>query len=126
MGAAWRCTGDFRFSYNGGFCEGLLIISLPNIANWQIRLSLLQGKFDYSEEGLLDSGHIRFFTYNSALKMIQTAGYEIVKSDVAITLPKLLSKLDKSFPILSIHSIAQNYFKNLFGYQFIFVCRKER
>ena len=47
---------------------GELIISLPNVANIVIRLSLLVGRFDYCERGILDRTHLRFFTL-SGLKL---------------------------------------------------------
>lgn len=100
--------------------NGIVIISLPNIANWWVRWNLMRGIFEYTNEGLLDAGHIRFFTYDSAVKMIQSVGYEIVSTDLVITLPKFLLKLDRIFPI---SSIAVNYFKKLFGYQFLFVAK---
>jgi 2-polyprenyl-3-methyl-5-hydroxy-6-metoxy-1,4-benzoquinol methylase len=34
--------------------DGKVIISLPNIANWQVRLKLLFGQFNYTETGILD------------------------------------------------------------------------
>ncbi|HWF43814.1 MAG TPA: methionine biosynthesis protein MetW [Candidatus Kapabacteria bacterium] len=41
---------------------GIAIISLPNIANLRVRLNLLFGKFIYSDAGILDWSHLRFFT----------------------------------------------------------------
>src|SRR6266481_2525598 len=40
--------------------EGKVIICLPNIAHWSIRLKLLAGKFNYEPTGILDSTHLRF------------------------------------------------------------------
>ena len=50
--------------------KGKIIISVPNIANWNIRLKLLFGKFDYTKTGILDETHLKFFTYNSIKKII--------------------------------------------------------
>ena len=50
---------DFQYLLNQ---EGFLIASIPNIANWMIRLKLLFGNFDYAG-GILDLGHLKFFTY---------------------------------------------------------------
>jgi len=41
---------------------GFLIVSVPNIAHWSARLSLVLGKFEYSETGILDATHLRWFT----------------------------------------------------------------
>lgn len=51
--------------------EGKVIISLPNIANWQIRLNLFFGKFDYTETGIMDKTHLHFYTFKTAKELIQ-------------------------------------------------------
>ena len=45
--------------------DGYVVISLPNIAHGDVRLSLLTGKFEYRDVGLLDRTHLRFFTRDS-------------------------------------------------------------
>ena len=40
---------------------GHVVISLPNIAIWNVRLELLCGRFRYQDTGTLDRTHIRFF-----------------------------------------------------------------
>lgn len=44
---------------------GRILISLPNVAIWNVRLALLAGRFEYTETGTLDRTHIRFFTRRS-------------------------------------------------------------
>lgn len=57
---------------------GRVLISLPNIAYWTMRVKLLMGKFEYESMGLLDYTHLRFFTFQTARKMIEQAGYRII------------------------------------------------
>jgi 2-polyprenyl-3-methyl-5-hydroxy-6-metoxy-1,4-benzoquinol methylase len=57
---------------------GRVLISLPNIAYWTMRIKLLLGKFEYESMGLLDYTHLRFFTFHTGRKMIEQAGYRIV------------------------------------------------
>ena len=45
--------------------SGKIIISVPNVANIIVRLSLLLGRFDYMDRGILDRTHLRFFTLKS-------------------------------------------------------------
>jgi 2-polyprenyl-3-methyl-5-hydroxy-6-metoxy-1,4-benzoquinol methylase len=52
---------------------GRLYLSVPNVANVKTRLGLLFGHFDYSEYGVLDRTHLRFFTRDSALALARTA-----------------------------------------------------
>jgi 2-polyprenyl-3-methyl-5-hydroxy-6-metoxy-1,4-benzoquinol methylase len=46
-----------------------LVISIPNIAFGGVRLSLLNGGFDYVDSGLLERTHLRFFTLATAQKL---------------------------------------------------------
>lgn len=57
--------------------DGYFIISVPNIANWLIRLKLLFGKFDYTESGIMDDTHIRFYTVKTTRELIAGAGLKV-------------------------------------------------
>ena len=54
---------------------GRLVMSLPNIAHWSIVVGLMQGQWEYAEEGLLDRTHLRFFTPASARAMLARNGF---------------------------------------------------
>lgn len=58
--------------------EGYVVASIPNIAHGSVRLSLLQGKFEYKDIGILDRTHLRFFTLESILHLFTDAGFAIV------------------------------------------------
>jgi len=58
--------------------EGSLLVSCPNVAFISVRLSLLFGNFNYTEYGLLDKSHLRFFTAKSARSLIEQAGYALL------------------------------------------------
>lgn len=55
--------------------DGCVVISIPNIAHGDVRLQLLQGRFDYRPLGLLDSTHIRFFTRDNLKALLRDAGF---------------------------------------------------
>jgi SAM-dependent methyltransferase len=57
--------------------SSLLVVSVPNVAHWSIRLKLLRGKFDYAETGILDATHLRWFTRGSLEKYLENSGYRI-------------------------------------------------
>lgn len=48
--------------------EGVILLSVPNIAHNAILLELMQNEFPYKKVGLLDDTHIHFFTYYSLKK----------------------------------------------------------
>ncbi len=64
--------------------SGFVVTSLPNIAHGDVRLALLQGKFPYSETGLLDRTHVHFFTLDSARDLLQQAGLVVVDTQRVI------------------------------------------
>lgn len=57
---------------------GKLIVSVPNIARLEYRLSMLFGKFEYEDAGILCRSHLRFFTRHTAKALLSDAGYKIV------------------------------------------------
>lgn len=57
--------------------DGYFVASIPNIAHGSVRLSLLSGQFPYSETGLLDRTHIRFFTLESMERLFEDAGFAL-------------------------------------------------
>ncbi len=59
--------------------EGHFIISLPNIRHYAvIEMLALLGRFDYSDSGILDSTHLKFFTRDTAKEMIERAGLKVL------------------------------------------------
>lgn len=58
---------------------GVLVASIPNIRHIVIVLKIIFDKWEYEPAGILDEGHLRFFTFHTIQKMFQDAGFEIVK-----------------------------------------------
>ena len=62
---------------------GFLVVSMPNVAFWRLRLDLLRGRFDYQDSGPLDRSHLRFFTRRTAEEMFARAGLRVLETDGA-------------------------------------------
>src|SRR5437763_4119214 len=58
---------------------GSVIVSLPNVGLWSVRLNLLLGRFRYVDTGVLDWTHLRFFTRRSARVLIESAVLVIIR-----------------------------------------------
>jgi 2-polyprenyl-3-methyl-5-hydroxy-6-metoxy-1,4-benzoquinol methylase len=58
--------------------NGRIVVSVPNIASWDRRLALLFGHFDYSDSGIMDRTHLRFFTFRTAQTLLREAGLAIL------------------------------------------------
>ncbi|MGG7222413.1 class I SAM-dependent methyltransferase [Bacillus sp. ATD] len=56
---------------------GSILASIPNISHISIFESLLSGKWTYTQAGLLDKTHFRFFTLHEMKKMFHETGYKI-------------------------------------------------
>ncbi len=50
---------------------GKMLISLPNVAHWSVRILLLFGIFDYHDRGIMDRTHYQFFTRKRVRHMIR-------------------------------------------------------
>jgi 2-polyprenyl-3-methyl-5-hydroxy-6-metoxy-1,4-benzoquinol methylase len=59
---------------------GEVVISIPNVAHLWVRLSLLLGRFEYAERGILDRTHLRFFTRRSLAALVREAGLRITRA----------------------------------------------
>lgn len=62
---------------------GQVILSVPNVAHWRVRFGLLFGRFEYTESGILDRTHLRFFTQRTARALLENSGYHVINTDVA-------------------------------------------
>lgn len=56
---------------------GSVLATIPNVAFYQVRKDLLFGRFDYTQFGILDDTHLRFFTADSVRSLFGSAGYKI-------------------------------------------------
>jgi 2-polyprenyl-3-methyl-5-hydroxy-6-metoxy-1,4-benzoquinol methylase len=57
---------------------GSLIASIPNIRHYKLVLNLLfKGNFRYQPYGILDSTHLRFFTRETAVELLEQAGLKV-------------------------------------------------
>lgn len=53
---------------------GMLLVSVPNVAYAGLVAALLEGRFEYRDEGLLDRSHLRFFTRDSLAALLARCG----------------------------------------------------
>jgi SAM-dependent methyltransferase len=61
---------------------GYVLISLPNVAIWNVRLELLFGRFRYQDTGTLDRTHIRFFNQRSFRELLASCDLKAVRSRI--------------------------------------------
>lgn len=94
--------------------DGVIIISIPNVAFILQRILLFFGKFDYTPHGgIMDSTHLRFFTKKSIQQLCKDSGFAIGKFS-HITIVKKRYSFLKLFAYLC---------PSLFAMQFLIVLR---
>lgn len=94
--------------------DGALVVSLPNFANWAVRLQVLAGRFRYSDRGILDRTHLRFFTERLARELFDEAGYRVDSLVGAIPVPLVTQPA-----LCRLAHRAGNLRPSLFAYNFI-------
>jgi 2-polyprenyl-3-methyl-5-hydroxy-6-metoxy-1,4-benzoquinol methylase len=57
--------------------DALLLLSVPNVANWAIVADLLRGRFDYAYIAIACAGHLRFFGRNTIADALEIAGWSV-------------------------------------------------
>jgi SAM-dependent methyltransferase len=56
---------------------GLVLACIPNVQHWTLLVQLLRGQWTYTDEGLLDRTHLRFFTLASIGELFAGAGLQV-------------------------------------------------
>jgi methionine biosynthesis protein MetW len=95
-----------------------IIVSLPNIAHWSIRLNLLRGKFEYQDYGIMDRTHLHFYTLSTGRQLLEESGLQVESTFIAGSgLQNLLNtfsrKLNRPIPRFILPAF--------FAYEFIMV-----
>ncbi|MEZ0229311.1 MAG: class I SAM-dependent methyltransferase [Planctomycetota bacterium] len=107
---------------------GTLLVSVPNVAHWSMRLLLLLGRFEYRESGILDRTHLRFFTRRSFVRTLREAGLTIEREAFAIEPVELLLPWVVKVPGWSLVRAARRLlarvWPGLLAYQLLARCRK--
>jgi 2-polyprenyl-3-methyl-5-hydroxy-6-metoxy-1,4-benzoquinol methylase len=67
---------------------GRLVLTTPNVANWSMRLSLLGGRWRYTERGILDRTHVHLFTRKTLVETVEDAGFRVVELDHTAPVPR--------------------------------------
>ena len=57
--------------------NGYVVASIPNVTHGSVRLSLMAGQFRYTDTGLLDRTHLRFFDRPGVEELFEDTGYAI-------------------------------------------------
>jgi glycosyltransferase involved in cell wall biosynthesis len=106
---------------------GSVVLSVPNFGHWYPRLRTTLGLFDYDRRGILDEGHVRFFTRRSIERRLRGAGYTILRReatglpiDVADRGGEQGQVSKRAGVVRMLDKAAVTLRPQLFGYQFVY------
>jgi len=106
---------------------GLLLVSLPNVANVTVRLGLLFGRFPLAERGILDRTHLRFFTRKTGRELLSQNGFEVLgETPTAMPFELALPVLGHpplAAPVRAAARLLAFAWPGMFGYQFVYEAR---
>jgi 2-polyprenyl-3-methyl-5-hydroxy-6-metoxy-1,4-benzoquinol methylase len=104
--------------------RGILIASVPNFGHWYARGRTALGLFDYDRRGILDCGHVRFFTRRGMMRRLRKAGFEIVRHEATgLPLEALTGRSGSVVRSLdAADRLAVSIYPALFGYQLVCQC----
>ena len=107
--------------------RGRLIVTGPNVAYWHTRWELMRGRWNYTEAGIMDETHLRWFTRATWRKLLEESGFDVVVDQVVDsllpkeyqmrTVPGFGSVVDR------IKQFGEKGFPNLIAMVFLFCCQ---
>lgn len=103
---------------------GTLLIAVPNMAHWRLRLRFLFGNWRFEETGSMDSTHLHFWSFQTAREMLAPPWR--LKIHVAGNPAMPLWPLRRFLPGMCrrMDILAARLFPNLFAIQTILVAEK--
>lgn len=63
--------------------SGRIVITGPNVAHVSIRKELVLGRWTYTDGGILDRDHLRFYTGATWCALVEEAGFRVVSLETA-------------------------------------------
>lgn len=102
--------------------DGQIIISVPNVANIVVRVSLLFGRFEYADRGILDRTHLRFFTRKTLTKLLRESGFNVsqmIATPIPVQLVWPVTNRQLFAPLHDCHYLLVRLWTTLLAYQFV-------
>jgi 2-polyprenyl-3-methyl-5-hydroxy-6-metoxy-1,4-benzoquinol methylase len=88
---------------------GAIVASIPNVSHAEVLIQLLQGYWSYTDAGLLDRTHLRFFTRHTIKSLFPEDSFSIEQM-MATTIP-IVDEVERFLPELS--KLANHYGLNV-------------
>jgi|MudIll2142460700_1097286.scaffolds.fasta_scaffold102134_2 SAM-dependent methyltransferase len=96
---------------------GVMIASIPNVRSFRVLAPLLfRGEWQYAQGGILDKTHLRFFTRQSAIELLESSGLNVDLVDA--------TGLEKGRKTTIANALTFSIFKPFFEHQYLIRARR--
>ena len=114
----WSVLSKLRNRMTAG---GLCVACIPNVSHWSVLLQQLHGRWDYTDEGLLDRTHLRFFTLETAIDLLRKSQWSVLEAGARIINPQKTDEVLGLFQSLatSLGIDPEKLERNLSAYQWV-------
>ena len=103
---------------------GLLVVALPNMLYYKNRWRILSGRLEYEESGLMDNTHFRWYSFQSAQRLLTRNGFEMVSAEAEGSFPiPFRRRIFSAALTRPVDAWASACFPGLFGHQLIYSAR---
>ena len=72
--------------------KGSVVACIPNAQHWSMQAKLSIGDFRYEASGLLDKTHLRWFTRQTIIEMLDQSGFQIEAG-----IPRIFNEPNREF-----------------------------
>ncbi|HET6515297.1 MAG TPA: class I SAM-dependent methyltransferase [Thermodesulfovibrionales bacterium] len=94
---------------------GCIVASIPNVGFHRVVRGLVRGNWRYTDSGVLDKSHLRFFTWPGIRALFQDSGF---------TIEKVYRKVDSGLNMKLLNVVLLNKIKEALVIQYILRARK--
>jgi len=121
----WQMLKDHAALLSDG---GKVVASIPNVQNWSILKDLIFGLWNYTDEGLMDRTHLRFFTLDGIGQLFARAGLSIEGISVVNIphqQPEMTQFVEQLRPALTNFGIdAETFSERVSAFQYLVLARR--
>ncbi len=99
--------------------NGVMIAGIPNIRHYSVMKDIVQDRWFYREEGILDGNHLRFFGLSTIKHLFSTSGLDII--DI-----KRLGKEREEKLMKILNRLSFDAFKEFLTFQYLILAKKKK
>ena len=100
---------------------GVVAVALPNVLSWRHRLHFLLGRFEYEEGGIMDTTHVRFYTFASGRRLLESNGLTVSTATVEGIFPLARRMRLPYRAIMFLDRFVGTRWPGLFGWQSLYI-----